>query len=151
MPGSDWSVGDVVTHLAAGVDAYGRYLTGDPTPLLDVSDLPGGSLRSSNAAVLARETDRDPARLTARLSRGIDRVVAEAAGRDLDERVPWHGRDERLRTMLGAALGELLVHGSDLAHAAGAPWDIDAADARLVLVNISDLLPLLVDRRPPNT
>ena len=29
--------------------------------------------------------------------------------------------------------------------AAGVPWEIDAADARLILINSSDLLPLLVD------
>ena len=68
MPDSQWTVGDVLAHLSAGMDAYARYLGGDPTPLLDVSDLPGGSLRASNAAVLAAGAERDPARLTDRLT-----------------------------------------------------------------------------------
>ena len=145
VPDSDWTVGDVLTHLAAGMDAYARYLTGDPTPLLDVSDMPGGSLRASNAAVLAREADRDLARLTERLTGGFEKVMTAASGRSLEDRVPWHGRDERLRTVLAVALGEHLVHGLDLGRTGGVPWEIDAADARLVLINIGDLLPLLVD------
>ena len=145
VPDSQWTVGDVLAHLSAGMDAYARYLEGDPTPLLDVSDLPGGSLRASNAAVLAGAADRDPARLTDRLTARLGDVLTLAAGRDLDSGVPWHGREERLRTVLAVGLGELLVHGLDLARATGTAWEIEPADARLVLGNIGDLLPLLVD------
>lgn len=145
VPDSEWTVGDVVAHLAAGVDAYARYLAGDATPLLDVSDIPGGSLRASNATVLARHAGRDPAALADQLTDRLAEVVTLSTGRPLESGVPWHGREEQLRTVLAVALGELLVHGLDLARATGAPWEIEPADARLVAGNIGDLLPLLVD------
>ena len=50
-----------------------------------------------------------------------------------------------MRTVLAVALGELLVHGLDLGRATGTAWEIEPVDARLVLGNIGDLLPLLVD------
>jgi hypothetical protein len=145
VPGSEWTAVEVLAHVTAAVDGYVRYLQGDPTPIADVSDMPGGSLRASNAALLLREAERHPARLAERLERSTADVIRLCSTRQLDERVSWHGRQERLRTVLGALLGEMLVHGRDVARARRAAWPIEAIDARLIVENLGDILPLLVN------
>ena len=59
LPNSTWTAADLVAHVAAGVDAYARYLEGNTKAFVDVSDLAGGSLTRSNDARLAEFTERD--------------------------------------------------------------------------------------------
>src|SRR5262245_58751252 len=55
---SAWSAADLVAHVTGGLEAYLRYLEGDATPVVDVSDIAGGSLAATNADRLAEETER---------------------------------------------------------------------------------------------
>ena len=66
VPDSTWTVGDTVCHVARGVDAYGRYLEGDDTPAIDITDVAGGSITASNARRLADDAERDLAVLRER-------------------------------------------------------------------------------------
>jgi len=43
-------------------------------------------------------------------------------------------------------LGELLVHGFDLARALRRPWSISDDDARTVIYGVAPILPSLIDR-----
>jgi uncharacterized protein (TIGR03083 family) len=145
VPGSDWTVGEVATHLAAGTEAYVRYATGGSEPFVDVSDIAGGSLTRSNAARLQAEPDRDLASLTDRL-RAASSALLEASGHGHHEDVVmWNGVPLALGDMLGIGLGEYLLHGRDIATALSLPWTIRPDDARLVLASALPLLPLLVD------
>lgn len=145
LPNSTWTAADLVAHVAAGVDAYARYLEGDAKPFVDVSDLAGGSLTTSNAARLAEDTERDIAVLLKRIATRLGDVRAKCATRSLDDLVPWHGRKEPLRSVLAVLLTEYLLHGRDLAKAVGARWRINNREALLVLRNTLPLLPVLVD------
>jgi hypothetical protein len=49
-----------------------------------------------------------------------------------------------LSTLLAVELGEVLVHGHDIARASGLPWSIDRAQA--AAGGMLPLLPHLVDR-----
>ena len=80
-----------------------------------------------------------PAAVLARASVATVALTSAAAGRSLDELVPWHGRLEPLRSLLASSLAEQLIHGYDLARALGAPWDIPRREAALVLGNITPL------------
>jgi hypothetical protein len=47
---------------------------------------------------------------------------------------------------LGILLGELLVHGRDVARAARCPWSISAEEAAMVVEGVGPILPGWVDR-----
>lgn len=145
---STWTAADLVTHVAAGVDGYARYLEGDVTPFADVSNLAGGSLTASNAGLLADEAERDIGTLVDRLSARARDLHTNAAARSLDEPVSFHGRREPLRCILASTLAEILLHGRDLATSIGVPWPISKREATLVLDNVAPLFPILVN---PNT
>ena len=145
LRGSTWTAADLVAHVTRGLEGYSEYLAGETAAFVDVSDIAGGSLVASNADVLDEEPDRDIDVLLARASAATVALTSAAAGRSLDELVPWHGRLEPLRCLLASSLAEQLIHGHDLARALGEPWDIPRREAALVLGNITPLLPLLVD------
>jgi hypothetical protein len=148
---STWSAAELVVHVAGGLEAYARYLDGDSSPAVDVSDVPGGSLTASNAERLAAEPERAIGVLLDRAAAALARVCDRARHWSLDELVPWHGRQEPLRCFLASAIAEQLLHGRDLARTVGATWPIERRDAILVLDNLAPLLPILVDPETTRT
>jgi Mycothiol maleylpyruvate isomerase N-terminal domain/SCP-2 sterol transfer family len=148
---SMWTAAELVAHVAGGLETYARYLDGDPSPAVDVTDVSGGSLTASNCDRLAAEPERDIEVLLGRAAVGSERVCEHARQRSLDELVPWHGRQEPLRCLLASAIAEQLVHGRDLALTIGAAWPIERHEAVLVLDNLAPLLPVLVDREATRT
>jgi uncharacterized protein (TIGR03083 family) len=145
VPGSNWNVGEVVAHLAAGTEAYVRYVTGDDEPFVDVSDIAGGSLTRSNADRLQTEPERDLVALTDRLRAASSALLQASSRRHHEDVVMWNGQPLALGEMLGIGLAEYLLHGRDIATALSRPWIIRPDDARLVLASALPLLPLLVD------
>ena len=129
-PCTDWTVGDLLTHLIAGNVKYveiGRgkeWARGAPDVVLD--DDPGGMYRRTLDAML--EAWEQPGVL--------DRDTALPTGR---------GRAE---LALYLHLGESLVHGWDLARATRQrpPWDDQVVDA--CLTQFKGWLP---PQRPPST
>jgi hypothetical protein len=136
-----WTVRDVAGHLLTVVRRYTRR---DP---LDRS-----SLADSPAAVrLANESDlRTVAELT--VAQLVDQLTVEfEAYRALDfpltQRFPFHAG----QSVDGAGarsnwLGELLIHGYDVARAARRPWPIGERDALLILNGIMQVAPGFLDR-----
>jgi hypothetical protein len=59
---------------------------------------------------------------------------------------PYAGVEVPLSALLGVALGELLVHGFDIAQAAGFPWPIQRAHAVLTTQALLPVLPYALDR-----
>ena len=145
VPGSDWTVGDVAAHLVLGAEAYSGYAAGATDAVFDVSDIAGGSLTRSSAALLEAEHERDLPGLADRMEAAVTAVLQASQGHNADDIVMWNGQPIGLAAMLGIALAEFLLHGRDLAHALSQPWPIEASDARLVLASALPLLPLLVD------
>lgn len=145
IPDSDWTVGDVLVHLALGSEAYVTYVNGGTEPFVDVSDVAGGSLARSSAAKLAADPERDLLALTTRVSAAMASLLEATAGRDSNEPVLWNGIPLELGSMLAMGLGEYLLHGLDVARALSQTWRIEPDDASLVLAAAMPLLPLLVN------
>ena len=101
VPRSTWTVGDTVAHLATGINAYAAYLGGDASPVIDLSDVAGGSIATSNADRLAADGERDIPTLLALLDTGYAEVRRAAMAMDLDDEVSWHGRAVPLRDDAG--------------------------------------------------
>jgi uncharacterized protein (TIGR03083 family) len=145
VPHSTWTVGETVAHLATGMDAYARYLDGETHPVIDLSDVAGGSITTSNANRLAQDGERDVAVLLDMLDVRYAAVRRSAMAMDLDDEVSWHGRAVPLRTLLATAVAEVHMHGRDLAGALDQPWPLARRDAVLIIDGLAPLLPILVD------
>ncbi len=74
--------------------------------------------------------------------------LASLAARSGAEPVRWHqGIPLTVSTIARVHLGELLIHGWDIARGLSRPWPIDPVHARLVLSAFPEVLPWFVDER----
>jgi hypothetical protein len=102
---------------------------------------------ANNARAVAEDAERNPRILADRSDRGGEALVAYARTVHGDPTVaPFAGVEVPLSTLLGIELGEVLVHGFDIARAAGLPWQIDRAHALLTQEAYIPLLPYMLDR-----
>jgi hypothetical protein len=133
VPGLGWTAVETAAHV---VNLYGRGL-GD----LRRSGSPEGTAEL-NAICLEEYVDRDPQVVA-------DRIVADAST-VWDVVLPMLPDDLELAFHAGARttvvpimavlLLEMLVHGDDIARAAGRPWEIDDDDAWRALTEVASLL-----------
>jgi uncharacterized protein (TIGR03083 family) len=153
MPGSDWTVGEAAAHLAVVARAFAAVAAGRPVAPAGVApDLDDfhERLAQVNARAIAAAETGDPAVLADRLEGGVAaflRAVAERPGEDLVA-TPWYGRGVtcRLDTLTCLAIGEVVVHGYDIARALRRPWPIHPEHARLVVAGVYPaMIPLTVD------
>lgn len=131
LPGLDWSARDVPAHLVTGFDLYVDIAAGTPSP---VPALDRTTIAAENAKRIADIPETDPAKLAGLLEDAADRFLASVEGRVGTQEVVFHaGIRLDLASLLGVLLGELLLHGYDLARLLHRPWPLDQADAALVL------------------
>ena len=123
-PGLTWSVQELATHLAAGGRLYGGYIAGQQDFGYDITDLAGSNRRQLDAF-----GEHTLSALASSIRTTYAELVETARGRDPFEDVPWHGTVAPLGAVCGLLLGELLLHGIDLAKALGVPWKLDESDA----------------------
>lgn len=151
VPGLDWTVGEVAAHLVAALRGYremllGAYDVAAARALAEPGASPGEVGRVLNVKFLADDTERDPFTLADDLVGAADRLLEAAAGADAQHWFPiWTGYDMDLSAVTSGMLGELLVHGLDVARGLGRRWPIAGDDARLVHAGVADLLPHYVD------
>ncbi|MDQ1444520.1 MAG: hypothetical protein QOI20_984 [Acidimicrobiaceae bacterium] len=142
IPGSDWTVAEAGAHVVSGARNYVELFRGVPSPVGDISET-----AAVNASHLAEYAERDPAAIAADLPGTYDEVLAAYREAGPDAVLQWHGGlAVTAADNLGVLLGELVVHGWDIAQGLGRPWPIDPADARAVLVAGLRVAPVMVDR-----
>ena len=139
--GSEWTVRDAAAHLISYAPLWAGALRGEKSPVDDLS-----RMARVNERLLAAVTERTGRDLADRLTREYDEVLCSAEEVPDDARVPWHqGTDVDVAGAMALALGEILVHGFDIARATGAPWAITPRDAGLAVVGGTRLVHLAVD------
>lgn len=138
----EWTAADLVTHVAIEARRYRRELEGDS----DWSES-GGHIPETNRRALAEEPSRDIAAACDRIEREVDAYATLLSERDLDE--PSHHLDGGLllapRHAAGLLLGELVLHGRDLAQLIGAETAVDRSDALLILAGAMHTIPGMVN------
>lgn len=126
-------------HLALGVEFFAAIARGEDVPLHDLRQN-----ATATVTAVAAEHETDLRILASRIRRGDQSLVT--AGRLAAGTVEvFRGVFVSRPGLLALELGELLVHGRDLARACGDTWVIDADDARVALTSTTTLLPYLID------
>lgn len=137
-----WSIGETANHVAGSHVYFLAAARGEATlESLDEVD-------ASNARSLAEDPERDLSVLADRLEAGAKELTGYAgtlAGNPVVE--PFTGVHVPLSTLLAIELGEVLVHGYDIARAARLSWRIEPSDALAAQREFVALLPYLVDEK----
>ena len=135
---ASWTIAETAAHILTELEDHALYAETARRP-----DLPDGPAwtrgRAANAEQLERTTERDLRALAAQLRPAAERAVAALSGMEQvwsTNALLWGG-EQTLRILLG----EQLVHGRDIARAAGLDWRIDPADALLVADGAISILP----------
>jgi len=140
--GLDWSLGQTAAHLVAGVRSHRAWLRGEGKVDYFVPDLAGENLRGIGSV-----TERGPAALAATVRRENAAFVTEAAQQPAGAVFAGEvGPGLSLEVMVSVHLGELLVHGWDIARTLGRPWAIRGDEANIVARGVLPVLPMVVAR-----
>ena len=148
IPDSEWTVGEAAAHLAIGAEGYSEYARGSTRRHpIDLTDVAGSTRRALQAM-----PERNGHKLAAMLESGIGLFLDATAGYDADDAVRWHSdMSVPCATITSFLLVEQLLHGWDIARAAGAPWTIPPDAARLVIAAVGPFLAFAVDREAAAT
>jgi uncharacterized protein (TIGR03083 family) len=122
--GSAWTVADVAAHVATFADSYVGYLDGTVAPVVHVH-----TLNRDNAANLAASEERAITVLAARIRDGSESFLDATSELSIDHPMQWHDVPATIGTVYGIYLGELLIHGRDIARTLGRSWPISRTDA----------------------
>jgi hypothetical protein len=141
-----WNVGELAMHLSQVWIAVPGLARRDLSRLYEVipsiADVAGDSLMQDmyeldGLTVLGVKSDsqRDPAVLADRIEQRAQEYFAECAGHSPYELRPWlvEGSTLPLSAMTGHLLNETVMHGYDIARAAGHKWRIEPAHAAMVV------------------
>ena len=152
VPGLAWTAGETAAHMVGEFHDYAAFARGtlDPGVPLAPGDRDNAAQRSAaaNAAQLARFPERDPARLADLVAPAAEDFLAAADTLDPGERIlTSNGLPMTTATMTSALLGELAIHGLDIARAARLPWQISPAVALHVIAGVMAMVPDYLDRQ----
>jgi uncharacterized protein (TIGR03083 family) len=139
-----WTVGDVAAHIAGGSGVYAAIVAGKGSPFgsIAVEDIAVVSDRS-----IAEIGDRDVTSLVERIRAGGRTLTSAARAQDGNPTVPWHaGTPVPLSALLGLFIGEVLVHGYDIAHASDRHWQMPQSWAHTAFRSMVPLVPLYLDQ-----
>ncbi|MCA1841855.1 MAG: maleylpyruvate isomerase family mycothiol-dependent enzyme [Actinobacteria bacterium] len=143
LPDSEWTARQAVAHLVTGLDLYSEIATGTPSPIAvcDVAAYAEDARRR-----ISDVSEPDPAKLAYLLVDASDRFLSAAAGPAGDTPVTWHGGMQLdLAALVGLMVGEVVVHGYDIARAVARPWPLVPDEVGLVLGTYGPLIALTVD------
>lgn len=144
VPGLEWTVGELGAHLVTVARRNVEVGREGALPTFDGFGTHAG-LAAYNARELDEETERDPEELAAILA-SENEAVLDAYGADGDRGVRWYEVETSVDRAAAIWLGELLVHGLDLARTLGRGWPIHRDQAAEVFRGLTPALPTLVNR-----
>lgn len=139
-----WTVTDLAVHLAIGADIYQGMLQGIASPYQRFDDF----AKQSDRFLETFDGDRSLPVLAARLEESTGQLRQELMTAPPDQSLPWHaGIPVPLSTLAATFLGELVVHGLDLARASNQKWDIDPSHASAIFWGLLPVVPHYLDRQ----
>ena len=138
---SEWTLRHVTLHVAM----TGRYFA----ELVDPDRKPDGAtlaeIHDDIERRIADIPEGDPVKLGAILQDAIEAFVEACTELPGGQPADFAGCPTTVAALAGLMLGEVVLHGYDVAFAAGRPWPIDPIDAGLSLGGFAPVLGLIVD------
>jgi hypothetical protein len=138
-----WNLGEVAIHLSQAWIVVPALARRDLSRAHEVlPSVAGDSLirdirELSERTILGVKSDpeRNPSVLADRIEARAEEYLSECVGADPTASRPWlvHGTTVRRSTLTYHLLNETIMHGGDIAHAAGRPWPIEPAHAAMVV------------------
>jgi uncharacterized protein (TIGR03083 family) len=156
VPGLSWSAAETAAHLVADLHEHAALATGALRPPAATSGEGSGRNAATrgaavNQAQLDNCAERDLTVLADLLedaAAGLNAAVADLPGEE--PIVTANGVAMTPPTLVSICLGEQLIHGLDLARAAGRPWSVDPSDALIVIAGIMAIAADYVDHGHTN-
>jgi uncharacterized protein (TIGR03083 family) len=143
LPDSEWTARQAVAHLVTGLDLYSEIATGTPSP---IAACDAAAYAEDARRRISDVSETDPSKLADLLADASERFLSATDGQAGETPVPWHGGMQLdLATLVGLMVGEIVVHGYDIARAAGRPWPLASDEVGLVLGTYGPLIGLTVD------
>jgi uncharacterized protein (TIGR03083 family) len=138
--GTDWTIAQTAAHVSIVLTAFSAAITAEPQALTHDQYLQANfptRLAAANAVTISMVDHSEAEPLAELITAGAQRFLELVAAADptMQCDTPWYG-PARTRTpdcLTALALGELTVHGYDVASATGQPWPISAEHAKLIL------------------
>jgi uncharacterized protein (TIGR03083 family) len=142
LPHSDWTVREATAHV---VTVAPRYADGPERRGTWVDDPP--ALPALNQAQIRALGTRTTTELAAQLRRDLTGLCDQVEGYGATPpSFRFHGGElVPADVALGILLGELIVHGWDIAQALHQPWPIDPHHVALILEGLAPIVPGWVD------
>lgn len=141
-----WNIGELAMHLSQawlGIPAMARRNLAPIYEVLpDIAGTAGDSMMNDIwelGDLMLRAVEKDPERdlgvLADRIGAEADRYLADCAGADPNALNPWMVRGFTLPLSISTyhLLQETVVHGYDIARAAGRKWRVEPSHAAMVL------------------
>jgi uncharacterized protein (TIGR03083 family) len=145
-PRLTWTNAEVAVHL---IETFKYDLdnvrgASEQYPVIDGKLLSSGS--QASAQRIAEQQERDPKKLAVMFSDAVANFLDEIKDRDPDQPVAFaQGHAMTLANLIGTLLGEVLVHGHDIAKGDGKKWTMDPEGARQAVYATTATLPIGVN------
>ena len=150
--GTDWTIAETAAHVSIVLNGFSAALAAEPQALTEAqyldADFPT-RLAATNAATMDMVDHTDAGRIAELITAGTQRFLrlAAVAVPELECETPWYGagRTRTVDCLTALALGELTVHGRDIAIGTARRWPISAAHAKLIVGTVCpNMSPLVV-------
>jgi hypothetical protein len=138
-----WTIRDVTAHLTTVFGLYTEFAAGATSPY---RSLDRESCTAASEQLFADISEDDPGKLARLFVDSAERFLDETSELPGDHPVMYHcDLNYHLFGLTGTLLGDVLLHGYDVAARLQQPWRIDPSDAGLVLAAYADLYHLILD------
>lgn len=140
---SEWNLREVAAHLIIVAPMFADMANGIPGP---AASLERAYIKEFSKRRIADMPETDPVKLSRLLLDGVEDFLDTTVDRPGDDPITFQaGLPHTLFGLVGIYLGEVLLHGYDMAAALGRPWPIDPGDAALVLASYTPLFAVQAD------